>query len=231
VTIRYRFEKNGTEYVLTATPVGLPMSVHTREAGATDIHAALDKDIKEAFFGKPDNPRPPPQGYTLSRYDIVAELSHQVSGRVRPRRDPDNPGWILIAVSPHGSGGQTIFWAFDREAEKKEKPHVECEECGNDYVEGRCPHKVEPRYDTTEATVILLKARISLLECQVKGTDAALGSVMEERDKLRAREAPEQAWARAATLMRSAIQTHGKLADDDPAWGIDIPEYRPPEAP
>jgi len=42
-------------------------------------------------------------------------------------------------------------------------------------------------------------------------------------------ESPVQAWVRAATLMRSAIQTHGKLADDDPAWGIDIPEYRPPE--
>lgn len=59
----------------------------------------------------------------------------------------------------------------------------------------------------------------------------SIASLAKEVIRLKKIEPPEQAWARAATLMRSAIQTHGKLADDDPAWGIDIPEYRPPGAP
>jgi hypothetical protein len=40
---------------------------------------------------------------------------------------------------------------------------------------------------------------------------------------------PGQAWYRGAALMRAAFHQHAKLAEDDPLWGIEIPEYRPPE--
>jgi len=40
---------------------------------------------------------------------------------------------------------------------------------------------------------------------------------------------PEQAWYRGAALMRAAFHQHAKLSEDDPLWGIEIPEYRRPE--
>ena len=39
---------------------------------------------------------------------------------------------------------------------------------------------------------------------------------------------PAQAWYRSGALVRAAVHQYGKLTDDDPRWGIGIPEYRSP---
>ena len=46
--------------------------------------------------------------------------------------------------------------------------------------------------------------------------------------ELEAREPPEQAWARGASLMRTVFHQHAKLEENDPLWEITIPEYQAP---
>lgn len=73
-------------------------------------------------------------------------------------------------------------------------------------------------------TRVELLLRVEELEAENLGLRRALEAAGPAADA----DTPTQAWYRGAALMRATFHQHGHLADDDPLWTVEVPEYRAP---